>query len=82
MHRDVSSSRLAATRTRTHAHADKLDDLDRQIDAMKAAALAEKHKKGGGGGAKASDGLAAHAATVQAKLTEMEQQRRDTDAQV
>jgi hypothetical protein len=81
----VSSSRLEATRTRTrtHAHADKLDDLDRQIDAMKAAALAEKHKRGGGGGgAKASDGLAAHAATVQAKLTEMEQQRRDTDAQV
>jgi len=64
----------------THALPDKLEDLDRQIEAMKAAALAEKN--GGASGGKASDGLAARTAAVQAKIAEMDKQKRESEEQV
>ena len=60
--------------------ADKLDDLDRQIESMKAAALAEKN--GGASGGKASDGLSTRTAAVQAKIAEMDMQKRKSEEQV
>jgi len=47
---------------------------------MKAAALAEKN--GGTPGSKASDGLATRTAAVQAKIAEMDKQKRESEEQV
>lgn len=47
---------------------------------MKAAALAEKNS--GTSGGKASDGLAARTAAIQAKIAEMDTQKRDSEEQV